>query len=58
MKLSINVPSEDIGLRKMAMNAADQYIQSGFDSAISKQATAEKMDDMPTRYDAGVFFTR
>lgn len=42
----------------MAMNAADQYIQSGFESAMSRQANAEKMDDMPTKYDAGVFFTR
>jgi len=58
MRENDNVPSEDIGLRKTAMNVADQYIQSGFESAMIRQATAEKMDDMPTRYDAGVFFTR
>lgn len=41
----------------MAINAADQYTQSGFKSAMSRHATADTMDDMPTKYDAGVFFT-
>jgi hypothetical protein len=50
----VDSPSEDMGLKNTAGNAATQNDQDGLTSAIKIQEAAENNDETATRYLAGV----